>query len=171
MAGAALTLDSTEINDALAALIEAADDITPALKNIGEYEASSSRRRFISKQDPAGNPWRDLNPLYAQTKKGPGILVGETRSLSQIIWQLADDNGVEIGTNLIYARIHNEGGTIVPKTASALVFSMGGRTFRLKKVTIPKRQFLGFSEADEREILAIITDHFVEAVGENAISK
>lgn len=170
MAGASITLKSEEVNDALARLLAAADDITPALKNIGEYEAGASRRRFISKQDPAGNPWKDLNPLYAQTKKGPGILVGETRSLSQIVWQLAD-GGVEIGTNLIYARIHNEGGTIVPKSAAALVFSMGGRTFKLKKVTIPKRQFLGFSAADEAEILAIVTDHFVEAVGENAITK
>jgi phage virion morphogenesis protein len=166
MAGASITLESAQVDNALAKLLAAADDITPALKNIGEYEAKVTRGRFISKQDPNGNPWKALNPLYALTKKGPGILVGETRSLSQIVWQLAGD-GVEIGSNEIYSRIHNEGGTIRPKTAAALVFSMGGHTFLVQKVTIPKRQFLGFSTVDEQEILGIVSDHFAEAIGEN----
>jgi phage gpG-like protein len=44
---------------------------------------------------------------------------------------------------------------------------MGGHTFLVQKVTIPKRQFLGFSTVDEQEILGIVSDHFAEAIGEN----
>lgn len=164
MAGAVLTIDDEAVNDALSRLIAAAGSAAPALKNIGEYEAKTTRRRFIDESDPDGRPWAPLNPLYRQTKKGPGILRGESRSLSQIVWQLVDDANVEIGSNQVYARIHNEGGKIVPKNASALVFSMGGKTFKVKSVTIPKRTFLGFSAADETEILGILSDFLEDAM-------
>ena len=168
MAGATITIDDDQIEDALARLLAAAGDVTPALKNIGEYGGRSSRQRFRDEKDPDGKPWAALNPLYAKTKKGTGILRGETRSLSQIVWQLAGDDGVEWGSNEIYARIHNEGGTIVPKNAAALVFSMGGQTFKVKSVRMPKRQFLGVNEADLQEILAIVQDHFVMAAEGNS---
>lgn len=162
MAGKTITIDDSDVQDALARIIAAGGDLVPAYKNIGEYEAKITRERFRSKTDPEGQPWQALNELYATTKKGPGILVGQSRSLSRIVWQLAGD-GVEIGSNVIYARAHNEGATIRPKTASALVFSMGGSTFRVKSVRIPKRQFLGFSAKDTSNILDIVLDHFVDA--------
>lgn len=164
MAGRSITFENENIDAALTALFAAAGDVTPALQNIGEYGGKSTRRRFIDETDPEGKPWQALNALYARTKKGPGKLRGETRTLSQIVWQLADDNGVEWGSNEVYARIHNEGGDIVPKSADTLVFSMGGQTFHVKKVTIPKRQFLGTNAQDIEEILGIVQDHFIEAV-------
>lgn len=170
MTGKSITVDDADVNDALARLLRAAGDVTPALKNIGEYGAKTTRRRFIDQVDPDGNPWAALNPLYAETKKGPGILRGQTRTLSQIGWQIADNGGVEWGSNEVYARIHNEGGTIVPKSAAALVFSMGGRTFKVKKVTLPKRQFLGNNASDIDNILDIVMDHFVMAAEENPMS-
>ncbi|RRY17907.1 phage virion morphogenesis protein [Brucella anthropi] len=163
MAGTGIRVDDDDVDGALQRLYEAAGNLGPALKNIGEYESRVTRRRFIDEKDPEGNPWKDLNPLYAKTKKGPGKLRGETRSLSQIVYQVASDS-VEIGSNEVYARIHNEGGTIVPKNAAALVFSMGGQTFKVQSVTIPRRQFLGISSADLDEIQAIVQDHFEEAV-------
>ncbi|MEA3533717.1 phage virion morphogenesis protein [Rhizobium sp. CC-YZS058] len=170
MAAATLTFNDTSVEQLLARLLEAAGDVKPALKNIGEYEAKVTRRRFVDQVDPDGHRWKPLNPLYAKTKKGPGILRGETRDLSSIVWQLAKDS-VSIGSNVVYARIHNEGGVITPKTASALVFSMGGQTFRVKSVTIPRRQFLGFNDASIAAILDIVQDHFVEAVGSEEAAK
>lgn len=167
MAGKSITIDDQDVNDALARLYAAAGDVNPALKNIGMAEAKTTRARFVSETDPEGKPWQTLNELYARTKKGPGILRGATRDLSQIVWQLAE-GGVEIGSNVVYARIHNEGGTIVPKNAAALVFSMGGQTFHVKSVTIPQRQFLGWSETSIQEALAIVQDHFVMAVEQKA---
>ncbi|WP_435656060.1 phage virion morphogenesis protein [Brucella pituitosa] len=165
MTGTSIIVDDDSVTGALERLYDAAGNLAPALKNIGEYETRVTKRRFIDEKDPEGNPWKDLNPLYAKTKKGPGKLRGQTRSLSEIIYQVASDN-VEIGTNVIYARVHNEGATIRPKNGSALVFSMGGQTFMVQSVKIPKRQFLGISEADKVEIEAIIRDHFEDAVGD-----
>lgn len=164
MAGTTVTIDSSQFDSAIARVLAAANQLGPVLKNIGEYEASATRDRFQTETDPSGNRWRRLNDLYATTKRGSGILRGESRTLSEIVWQLAEGEAVEIGSNAIYARIHNQGGTIVPKSASALVFSMGGRTFKVKSVTIPQRQFLGFSSADMEEIAGIIEDHFAMAV-------
>ncbi|MCI9864888.1 phage virion morphogenesis protein [Rhizobium skierniewicense] len=162
MAGEFIKVDDAEVIAALQRLYAAAGNLTPVYKNIGEYETSATKSRFLEEKDPDGIAWQDLNPLYASTKKGPGKLRGETRSLSSIIYQVADD-GVEIGSNAVYARIHNEGGVIKPKNASALVFSMGGQTFKVKSVTMPKRTFLGFSNSDIAEIQAIIQDHFEDA--------
>ncbi|MGI8395667.1 phage virion morphogenesis protein [Rhizobium sp. SA279] len=163
MAGTSITVDDADTIAALQRLYEAAGNLLPVFKNIGEYETQVTKNRFITETDPDGVPWQDLNELYATTKKGPGKLRGETRRLSQIIYQAANDN-VEIGSDVIYARIHNEGGVIRPKNASALVFSMGGQTFKVKSVTMPRRRFLGFSDADQVEIQAIIQDHFQDAI-------
>jgi len=163
MAGTSITVDNADVLSALERLYDAGANLSSVYRNIGEYETNVTKRRFITETDPDGVAWKDLNPLYAKTKKGPGKLRGETRSLSQIVYQAADDN-VEIGSNVEYARIHNEGGIIRPKNAAALVFSMGGQTFVVKSVEMPRRQFLGFSEEDLVEIEAIIQDHFEDAV-------
>lgn len=171
MAGTAITTDDARVDAALAALYAAADDLAPVLKNIGEHEAAATKRRFFDGKDPEGNPWAALNPLYRKTKKGPGILRGESGDLArEIVWQMAGDSAVDIGSNIVYARIHNLGGVITPKNAAALVFSMGGQTFKVKSVTMPQRQFLGWSAADIEEVLAIVQDHFVMAAEKGAAS-
>lgn len=166
MTGTTINIELAPVSDMLDRLYAAAGNLATVMKNIGEYEAASTKRRFADEKDPAGVPWKDLNPLYKLTKKGAGKLRGESGNLSRILYQAAETS-VEIGSNEVYARIHQEGGKIVPKNAAALVFSMGGQTFRVKSVTIPRRQFLGFSEADIEEIRAIIEDHFELAMEGN----
>ncbi len=48
-----------------------------------------------------------------------------------------------LGSNVKYARIHEFGGTIVPKRAPFLVFKIGGRVIKTQKVKIPARPYLG----------------------------
>lgn len=164
MVATTIKIDASEVQDALARFLAAAEDLAPVFKNIGEYEAQATKQRFRDERDPDGNAWQTLNPLYKETKKGPRILTGQTGDLSRIIWQLASQSAVEIGSNMVYARIHNEGGTIVPKHAAALVFSMGGQTFKVKSVKIPKRQYLGINDEDRARIEEIIEDHFLDAI-------
>lgn len=50
---------------------------------------------------------------------------------------------VRIGTNLVYARIHEFGGTITPKRAKALAFQLPDGTWRTaKKVVLPARPYM-----------------------------
>lgn len=47
-----------------------------------------------------------------------------------------------VGTNVIYARIHEFGGVIEPKSARFLVFKVDDRWIRTSRVTIPARPYL-----------------------------
>ncbi len=160
MVGTVLKVELGQSDDALARMLAAASDLRPALKNIGEALRQSTLDRIEREVSPDGTAFAPLNPLYAETKKGPGKLRGESRTLSEIVWQLAGDEAVEVGTNAIYGAIHQFGGVIQAKNAPALIFSMGGEHFAVKSVTIPARPYLGLSKEDEEEILAIVADHF-----------
>jgi len=49
---------------------------------------------------------------------------------------------LKIGASVVYAAIHEFGGIIVPRRAKWLMFRIGGRWIRTKKVTMPKRPYL-----------------------------
>ena len=69
----------------------------------------------------------------------------------------------QIGSNLKYARIHEEGGVIKPKKGKYLKFTVGGKTIFTESVTIPKRPFLSSSlEAKRQRILEVILDRLME---------
>ena len=160
MTGVSMELKVGDAPDVLARLLAAAGDLTPALKNIGDHVAQSTKKRIAEGVSPDGKPFAPLNPLYAETKKGAGILRGESGDLASIVWQLAGDDTVEIGNNVIYGAIHQFGGVIKAKNAPAMIFSMGGEHFAVKSVFIPARPYLGVSQEDEAEIIAIVADHF-----------
>ena len=166
MAGARIDVKTEPVVDALQRLLAAAGDLKPALKNVGEYEAESTKERIRQGVTPSGAPFAPLNPLYAaHEKKGPGILRGATGDLASIVYQLAGEESVEIGNNIVYGAIHQFGGVIRAKNAPALIFSLGDRKIAVESVTIPARPYLGISAEDEAEILSIIADHLDEAVG------
>lgn len=74
-------------------------------------------------------------------------------------------SSVEIGSSLPYARIHQLGGTIRPKTRKALLIPVGGRFLMVKKVTIPARPYLVLQKEDETVILKATTDYLQEVKG------
>ena len=47
-----------------------------------------------------------------------------------------------VAPHRVYARIHEFGGTIVPRRAKYLTFRVDGRLVRTKKVTIPARPYM-----------------------------
>lgn len=59
---------------------------------------------------------------------------------------------VRIGTELKYAKIHDEGGVIVPVNAKALRFVVGKKVYFFKKVKIPKRNFTQWNAEDQAEM-------------------
>ena len=67
-----------------------------------------------------------------------------------------------IGSNKKYAKIHQEGGTIYPKSKPFLQFKLDdGRIIRVKKVVIPQRKYLGLSEQDEKDIKKLTFSSFI----------
>jgi len=172
-----VTVDDAAIAKALKALAEQDGGLARAcLKNIGSTVVKQVHRRFAQQVDPAGHPWAPLNPAYAGqglseglnaktalgVKRGSKILqeMGMAGGLlGSIVWQLSGDDRLEIGTNKVYGAIHQFGGRIVPRTARALVFWLGGGLVIAKAVTIPARPYLGLSTDDTAGILGVIEDH------------
>lgn len=121
-------------------------DRSELLDGLGALGASQTQRRIeVEKTDPDGNAW----PANGE---GSSTLFRSGGLATSIDHQQEDLNQVSWGSPLIYAAIHQEGGEIRPKDAKVLVFSIGGETIFAKKVTIPRRSYLGLSEDNKREM-------------------
>lgn len=149
MAGARITveLDDRAALAALQRLQRMALGDVALMRVIGTALVEETLARFRSGTDPEGRAWTPLNPAYAAIKRGPGIL-RESRMLMRSITYVAGAAHVAVGSNRVYAAVHQFGGTIRPKAAKALVFRMGSNIVRARSVAIPARPYLGFGERD-----------------------
>jgi phage gpG-like protein len=121
-------------------------------------------QRFETGTEPFGAKWQKLNPAYAAIKTGPGILRASLMLQRSVTFQTSGLQ-ITVGSNRIYAGVHQFGATIKPVNAKALAFRLGvtgakGGTkagiVRVKSVTIPARPYLGFGPNDQRAVLQTI---------------
>lgn len=142
--------------------LEPADRVK-LLKSIGPELETQTQNRFDDKRDPEGNPWKEIaarTKAYYQEKgiQHSTLLVsGGLRD--SIESQVPDSWQVIVGATKVYAAIHQFGGVIKPKGGKYL--HVPGYGF-LGKVTIPARPYLGISDRDAVEIVAI-TLLFIES--------
>ena len=163
MAGATFELEyEGAAQDALNQLASTLDDLTPALRDIGEYLMIAHDERFAQQVAPDGTPWKALSPSYQRTKtKNANRLLVLNGYLSKSFRYQVGNQELTFGTDVPYAAHHQFGTrpyTITPKSKKALAF--GGAV--VKKVNhpgLPARPFLGISDADSREILDILDSH------------
>ncbi|MCX8957218.1 phage virion morphogenesis protein [Erwinia psidii] len=104
-------------------------------------------------------------PAWTPLKYGDGKLLMKTRRLHGSIEPFADNDHAVVGTNVVYARIHQMGGKtrphiIRPRDKKALRFN--GRF--ASKVNhpgsdIPARPFLSLTEEDNDAIRQAVIDH------------
>ena len=121
-------------------------DTRPLLEALGaELETQSRRRIEAGGPAPDGAPWEPWSERYAETRHGgQGMLLSEG-SLLDSIQSLVGADFVETGSNLVYAAIHQFGGTED--------MPAGPRD-------VPTREWLGISEEDERDLDALLDAHF-----------
>ncbi|RJP17901.1 MAG: phage virion morphogenesis protein [Deltaproteobacteria bacterium] len=161
-----IEVDDREIREALSRLASKVRNLAPAMKNIGEYLQRSTWERFGAQKDPQGKPWAKLKPGTLARKKTSKILI-ESSGLRDSIHYEASSDSVSVGTDKIYAAIHQFGGktsphTIRPSRKKALFWP--GASHPVGSVNhpgsqIPARPFLGVSDEDKSEILDILRDH------------
>jgi len=166
--------DTRDLTAAMSQLRKAGGDaaIQVALKSIGELLLNSTRERMNKQVGPDGRPWAPLNPAYAGTaadrtkggkvktrgvKKGPKILQASGQLFGSLRYQISGEQ-LQLGTNKIYAAVHQFGAVIKPRNAPALVFWLGGKLVHAQKVTIPARPFLGLSADDRSNVLEAIQE-------------
>lgn len=142
-------------------------DLTPVMQDIGEQQIAATRARFLAGQAPDGSVWAPKSPatLAAQAARGdradPRPLFGPSRRLSsEISYRVAPGGAnVTIGSSLIYAAVQQYG-------AAKGAFGQDGRGRSIPWGDIPARPFLGLSDQDRSDIVAILTEWLESAVGE-----
>lgn len=149
-----LEVKNDRISIALAQVSAALDDDTKLMTNIGEELAASTKRRFLAGEAPDGTKWapKSEHTLRSYGAKGdPRPLFGPSGRLSSEIKSEAERGRVEIGSALIYAAVMHGGAE-----AGAFGSTSGGQPIPFGD--IPPRPFLGVSDQDEEDILAIGTE-------------
>lgn len=111
---------------------------------IGSEVENQTRRRIQSeKTAPDGTPWTPWTEGYKATRRrGKKLLQSEGHLLDSVQSHVLPE-GVEVGSNLIYARIHQLGGEPV-------------------NIPIPARPYLGLSAENASDIESLVGD-FLEA--------
>lgn len=186
MAGVTFQLDDRDLVDALGRLGRAAAQPRSAMDAIGAHFVFSTQRNIETETAPGGERWAKLSPRTASKRVGKGRrgyehMLRVTARLYKSIAYEADDASVEWGTNVVYGRIHQLGGTIdMPARAGTVTLKSirrkgGVRTRFVRKnvkgaetrpvsirdhqVHVPARPYLGISAADRQAVPEIITDY------------
>jgi len=117
-------------------------DMTPVYDEIGGSLVTSTLHRFEKGVDPEGSPWR---PSIRALQTNGQTLV-DTGHMRQSVTHRAERDKVTVGTNRVYAAIHQ----------------FGGKAGRGGSATIPARPFIGMSKDDATETRAILGDWLAE---------
>jgi phage virion morphogenesis protein len=160
-----ITLDDRQARDALTRLAARISNLTPVMKVIGETVRSSVLKNFEAGGRP---PWIPTKPLSVflsrkiagkdvtsrrgqasllKRQQGKATLIDSGR-LRKSITVEAGSQEVAVGSNLVYARIHQ----------------LGGKAGRGRKVTIPARPYLAVQPEDHTEIGRLLVDYLRRAV-------
>jgi phage virion morphogenesis protein len=132
--GVTISVDTGPVLRMLQHAAERLRDMTPAMRSIGEVIINQADEAFEEGASPAGKAWK---PSARVKEKGGQTLIDSARLRNSITSDASTDH-VEVGTNVVYAAIHQLGGVIRPRTKKALFF---GGVMR-KSVTMPARPFL-----------------------------
>jgi phage virion morphogenesis protein len=174
MSGAVL-ITRMDVRDAQAGfgrLAAVMADTTSVMRAIGTGLVANTHDRFDAAQDPDGKAWAPLEPNYAASKRGPGIL-RESAMRGGLQGSITHRSGraeVEVGTNKIYGATHQFGNVITAKGGGFLVFKIGGTLVKARSVTIPARPYLGISAEDQVMILDVVEGALARAVGSRSSS-
>ena len=163
MAGVTVVFEAGELADlgrAMRALSKAPHG--PLLAAIADRGESETRKR-IEDGGPApdGTDWPERHPAY----ENPHPLLNLSGALVDSIEADAGEDTAVWGSSLVYARIHQLGGTIVPRNAGALFFTLGGEGVIARSVTIPTRAYLGYGAPERRGAVDVVEDWLEESLG------
>lgn len=139
--------DDHEVLMALQHLQRSIGNLSPALRDIGETLKESTHKRFETYTGPDGVMWEaNSDVTYDRKADRSGIPLTDYGTLGNTIdYQLLGNDGVQIGSPMEYAAMMQFGGT--------------KEEFPNLWGDIPGRPFLGISEQDKSDILAIIQRH------------
>ncbi|WP_275629815.1 phage virion morphogenesis protein [Pseudomonas sp. 273] len=185
MAGATLEYDVTRVMEALQSAVDLLRDPSQMFRDMGEYLAPEISLRFETQASPDGTPWQALSPAYLKRKRKnqDKILVLNGYLKNSIRFQVSE-NELAVGSNRTYAAIHHFGGEIqIAARSQQAHFRYDAKTNEVGPhfvnksranfsqwvtlgpytIKIPARPWLGTSDRDDDELLAIAHKHLDKA--------
>lgn len=172
-----IDLQSPELTTALKQLGQRLDNLTPALRNIGELLVTTTQRRFTTQKAPDGTAWAPNSPVTlerflsksyggdvprkrdgslkapaARRLAGKKPLSGETGELQDRIAATVSGNTLGISSSKIYGGVQQFG-------AKQGAFGRTRRGSPIPWGDIPARPFIGISDSDRQGIAETIAEH------------
>lgn len=139
-----IKIDNKKVEKALLEIAQKTSNLRPLMKNIAGIMADSTEENFKEEGRPK---WKDLSEKTKTARKKTGHYPGQ---ILQVSGQLAlsvttqyDDSSAVIGSNKVYAAIHQ----------------LGGQAGKNKKTTIPARPYLSLTNVEYEEILSLVENY------------
>ena len=146
--------NTDEILDAFNKLLARSDNLAPVMKDIEGVLAEATERAFDEESSPDHDPWPTLGAFTQSQRqeqgKWPGQILQCSGRLASNIETDSDSDSAYIGTNVIYAAIHQYGGITSPNSM-------------IPNKAIPARPFIGLGPEDEGDILDLLRSFLSEA--------
>ena len=134
-----IMVDDKEIQQLLKKLISKTENLRPLMKNIAGIMLDSVEENFEKEGRP--DKWQGLakTTIKQRNKKGywPGRILQVRGELAASITSKYDENSAVVGTNKVYAAIHQ----------------FGGEAGKNKKVKIPARPYLKLGDKENKQII------------------
>lgn len=141
-----IKLDNKEVESRLLDWVKRSENLRPLMKNIAGIMADSTEENFKEEGRPK---WKDLSEKTktARRKTGhyPGQILQVSGQLAMSITTQYDNESAVIGSNKVYAVIHQ----------------LGGPAGKNKKTTIPARPYLNLFENDYSDIFKLCNNYLV----------
>lgn len=186
MAGVTLEYNNAEVLQALQSAVDVLQNPQAMFRDMGEYMLIALDARFESQTEPDGTPWQPLSPAYQKRKrKNQDKILTLDGYLKNTLRYQVSDNELAVGSNRIYAAIHQFGGEIQVAARSQQAYfnhdsksgEVGPRFVNKRRanfsqwvtlgpytIKIPARPWLGTSSQDDDELLAIANKHLERAL-------
>lgn len=140
-----IKLDNKEVESRLLDWVKRSENLRPLMKNIAGIMADSTEENFKEEGRPK---WKDLSEktktVRRKTGHYPGQILQVSGQLAMSITTQYDNESAVIGSNKVYAAIHQ----------------LGGPAGKNKKTTIPARPYLRLTENNYHDILEVIEKYF-----------
>lgn len=182
----AVRLDSAPVLARLAEIARRVDDLSPAMRAIGEALAESTKERFSTSTGPDGEAWERLaaSTVLGRLQQITGGTTGSYRtrgakkgavnkdgSLSKRSRRALENVKPLVDTGILQDTIHYQiinGGRGVAIGTNRFAGEWDGgaavHQFGNKKGTLPARPFLGLSAGDETAVLEILDRFLRQAI-------
>lgn len=148
-------------------------DMTIQSETEGRYNNFLNTKRGKSLYDNSSKYKRSKNALSRNKSSifntvSSNRILQDSGALRESIVKDPRSNSVAVGSNLVYARIHQFGGVIRPKNGSCLCIPVGnGKIIKVKSVTIPARPYLVITSKENAEILKATVEYYKECINDN----